>query len=560
MSTNNESTTFRGGSLTAALERTLHVIASLELWRVALTVVSGITTLLGLMLLYDTLGGEHGGSTGWLRFGIPISLAGALHAIIFWALQRWSTTRRHWLLAVAIPLQILAIGASYGTHWVHMRGSSEALGSYVATLNSIDRGLRSFQQSYQAIATATNALDEHSEERAKTEAKSGNSCGVKVDSGEGPRHALRMSDRDTYRDFNREVAKRKNEIAALIAQLGKADANSAEEAMSKLGDVRRVVNQAKPFETDPLLARLRQTAQQRLAIGRGAIDIPPAKRGKSGAASFTCPDAALERHLSTVIDTIAALKPVPEMKFEDSRDPRVGFTIAMRRLAGAVMGAKIFPQGRLELKAQRSSQLAGSAAVPESLRSEDVMPLVFATVIELALTLLFMIRGGTLPGHPGIDELAKLARRQSARVFDSVWASLGGSRTPGAVCEALRQFIKFEGRSVLVVVPVYSNDRDARCAHSLMLIMVGIGMANRFYSGRLLRSFVTFGWPKHLRAYVTGQGSVHVYRMSYTDYLAFVLDAIDRSEGGEAAGDSATTTNPDAPADRRLKPEYREAA
>ena len=469
-------------------------------------------------------------------------------------------TRRHWLLAVAVPLQILAIGASYGTHWVHMRGSSEALGSYVATLNSVDRGLRSFQQSYQAIASATNALDEHSEERAKTEAKSGNSCGVKVDSGEGPRHALRMSDRDIYREFNQEVGKRQKELEALIARLGKADANSAEEAMTKLGEVRRIVNQAKPFETDPLLVRLRQTAQQRLVVGRGAIDIAPAKRGKSGAASFTCPDAALERHLSAVIDSIAALKPVPEVRFEDSRDPRVGFTIAMRRLAGAVMGTSIFPQGRLEQKAQRSSQLAGSAAMQEGLRNEDVMPLVFATVIELALTLLFMIRGGTLPSHPGLDELAKLARRQSARVFDMVWASLGGGRAPGAVCEALQQFIKFEGRNVLVIMPVYSNSRDARCAHSLMLIMVGIGMANRFYSGRLLKFFITVGWPKHLRGHATAQGTVHVYRMSYTDYLAFILDAIDRSGADEAAGDSETAANPDASADECRKLEYRKAA
>ena len=73
MSMNKGSAQSRSNVLTAAFARALHVVASLELWRVALTLISGITTLLGLMLLYDTLGSEHGGSTGWLRFGIPVS-------------------------------------------------------------------------------------------------------------------------------------------------------------------------------------------------------------------------------------------------------------------------------------------------------------------------------------------------------------------------------------------------------------------------------------------------------------------------------------------------------
>jgi hypothetical protein len=530
----------------AGFSYALHLIAAPELWRILLTLISGITTLLGLMLLYDTFGSEHGSeSAGWLRYAVPVGVAGALHSMIFWALGRWSATRRHRILLVAVPLQILAVLGSYGTHWVHMQGKGETIGAYVLSVNGIDRGLRSFLQSYQMMASATGALADHSDKQAKVEAASGTSCGSQANSGQGPRYALRMADRDTYSEFNGELGKRQKQLETLIEQIAKAGVNTADEALGKLDELRRIVNQAKTFEADPMLGRLKQTAQQRLLQGKGPIEIPVAKRAKGGATSFTCPDAALELRLASVVDAISALKPVPEVNVPNAMEPRIGFAIALGRLTGAVMGTSVLPMSRVEMKAQRSNQLSGAAVAPERLRREDITPLLTATAIEICLTLLFMIRGGTLPEHPAMDELRELSRRRKGQVFDKIWTALGGSAAKGAVRQALARHTKFEGKNALVIVPVYSEGVEARGLHALMMILAGLGMAQCVYSGRYMKGLFTISWPQHLRTAATVYGVVRVFRMKSVDYLAFVLDAIDGSQETGGSGDGTQANGDD---------------
>lgn len=236
------------------LARAFAACGSLTVWRVALTIVSGWTTLVGMMLLYDVFGYDHGGgSIGLLRFVIPISMAGAIHAAIFWALDRWVTMRRrHYFWAIALPLQMLAVGASYGTHWTHMRGASETVGEYLGAQTAIIRGIRSFVQSYQSMAAATASLADHSEKQAKVEAETGTSCGSHAGAGKGPRHNLRMTDRATFSGFNAEISRRRKALEDLVERAEKATAATANDAIGRLGDLRRIVNEAK---ASPGLAR-----------------------------------------------------------------------------------------------------------------------------------------------------------------------------------------------------------------------------------------------------------------------------------------------------------------
>lgn len=544
--------------ITVQIIRLAHFLSSLTTWRVILTLVSGATTLLGMMLLYDFFGSGHGaGSVGFLRYIIPVSLAGSIHAAIFWALDHWATLRRPKYLLIAVPLQILAVVASYGTHWTHMRGGSVTVDEFVSSQTTIVRGIRNFAQSYLAMANETAELAAHSEAQAKIEAETGKSCGTNAKVGKGPRYELRMADRDTYSSFNTEIGARAKQLNELVDRAEKANARSADEAINLVSDLRRIVNETKTFEADPLLAQLKQSVQKRLLKSKSPIEISPLSRAKQSAATFSCPDAALDRRLVAVLDAITALKPVAEVDVKDARDPRVGFAIALRRLATSVFGAKLLPLSRDEQTRVRRDELALKSGAQEGLRSEDIAPLIVAVVIEAALTLLFAVGGGSLPTHPGLIELADVINRRRQQVFDKIWVALGGTCEPGAVRRVISRFAKFEGTSALVVVPVYSGESDVQLLHDLMVVLASprVRLAKCIYSGRHLASLFTFGWTTAQRENALNHGAVRIYRMSGVDYLALILDALQGAEHGEAS--SAQPSAESSPIAPQLMPDHR---
>lgn len=523
------------------------IIKSLATWRVALTVVSGLTTTLGLMLLYDVFGAGHSsGTIGLLRYVIPVSLAGALHAAIYWALDRWSALRLHRYLLLALPLQTLAIAASYGTHWTHMRGDSVTIEGFEGSKSEIVRAIRNFAQSDEVIVLATKALSDHSEKQAKLEAQSGNSCVVNAGVGMGPRYDLRMNDRDTYASFNAQIADRRKRIDTLVDQAEKMAAASADEAISHGTELRRIVNEAKSYEADPLLAQLKNTAQQRLLKGRGPIDIPPTKRIKGGVATFACPDATLDRHLTAVIDAINGLKPVPEVDFPDGRDPRVGFSMALGRVATSLLGTKIWSATRVELVDARKEALAPKARTQEGIRREDVPPMIVATAIEAFLTLLFMIGRDRTRLHPGMEELERLIQRQRQSILDSVWAALGGDNAKGALRQILFDYTKFDHKSAFIIVPVYSARNDVQRVLQLMTLLTHVQLAKCVYTGRVWAKWYTVGWADAARESALQDGAVRVYRLSANDYLALVLDA---------ANPAKPANDHDVPASTKLLPD-----
>ncbi len=63
--------------------RALPVLKSLELWRAVMVFVSGLTTFIGMTLLYDSFGGDSGNAlVSSLRYVIPPAFAGTLHVMI----------------------------------------------------------------------------------------------------------------------------------------------------------------------------------------------------------------------------------------------------------------------------------------------------------------------------------------------------------------------------------------------------------------------------------------------------------------------------------------------
>jgi hypothetical protein len=161
-----------------------------------------------------------------------------------------------------------------------------------------------------------------------------------------------------------------------------------------------------------------------------------------------------------------------------------------------------------------------------TLSGEDIGPLAVAFAVEVGLTLLFLFRSGTLPNHPGLAELQKLVSRGRDQVFDTVWVALGGDEARGAVRRVLSRFTKFEGKSTLVVVPVYSKDPAIQLLHQLMHVLIHVELAKFVYTGEYLRPIFGLGWTKSHRADALNHGAVRVYRMSAADYLALILDAM----------------------------------
>jgi hypothetical protein len=147
-------------------------------------------------------------------------------------------------------------------------------------------------QSYQTMATASVRLAEHSVLQAKNEEEGlGDSCGVAVGTGRGPRFELRISDRDTFSAFSHDTGDKVKQLEALAEQAEAVNATSVEAGVARQAELRHIVNQAKLFETDPIQHELRQSAVERLQKGRGTIEAPSQRHGQIE--SFTCPDAVV---------------------------------------------------------------------------------------------------------------------------------------------------------------------------------------------------------------------------------------------------------------------------
>lgn len=518
----------------------LSTLKSLELWRLIMVCVSGLTTFIGMVLLYDSVGSDHGNAlVGSLRYVIPPAFAGTLHVMIYYALERGAALRSWKYTLLAVPFQLIAVFGSFGAHWTHMRGNNYTIGEFEGEQTGIVRGIREFVQSYQAMAAATARLADHSILAAKNESEGpGNSCGVTVGTGQGPRFELRMSDRDTFSAFNRDIADRVKQLMALAERAERLSAGSADAAVSRQSELRRIVDQAKTFEADPLLRELRESAVARVQKGRGTIQVPSQRREKIE--SFTCLDTVLEHHLSTVIDAIDGLKKVPEAEFKNATDVRVGATLAWGRLLNSVFGGQSLLLEHVGEWFGWSQRSGGGIATAEKLNEEDLGPLFVAFAVEAALSLLFSFRRGALPNHPGLSELRRLVSEGRDQTFDAVWAALGGNEARGAVREVISRFTKFAGQSALVVVPVYSHDPAVRLLHQLMHVLIHVELANAVSTGWFLKPLLGLGWTKFHRLSALNNGAVRVYRMSAADYLALVLDAVpgnDPDQTRDVAGD-----------------------
>lgn len=517
----------------AGIEQIIHDLFTLSIWRLGLTVVSFVTTTYGLMLLYDTLGGSgHGkGSIGILRYLIPIAFSGALHASIYHVLTQWVATRRRKFIILAAFTQVLAILGSFGTHWVHMAAGDATTKAYVTVESAAEQGIRASAASYSAVAANMGALSEYSKAQALVEEKeNGTSCGAAAGSGKGPRYQLRMADRATFTGFNSDVATRKEKVDKLVERVAALTAGSADEAMARVATLRSLVNEAKAeFDADPLLDQVRKAAETRIVLGKGPIPIASSKRGKKGEKAFTCYDAELERRLEAVLAAIKSVKPLPEVMVPDYRDPTTGVPFALQRLFRLVSTSFEIPRpSREKLTADRIHSLRAQTTTGTEQHLGDIVPLVVASGIELALAFLFYLSRNTFARHPGVDQIAAVVDRNDTPVFDRIWEALGGGQDPEAVYRALDVHSKYEGRHTWVFVPLYGENREARVLHRVMELMTEAGMARRVYTGRgFMARWYMRGWDP-VRHNLMAKAAVRIYRLSATEYLAFILDALNR--------------------------------
>jgi hypothetical protein len=525
----------QASTVVASSGRAIHNLFALPVWRGVLTLASCVTTVYGLMLLYNSLLGGQDHSvltTAWfLKFLIPFAVGGALHTAIFHILGLGSATGRAKYFAAAAPLQILAILASFGTHWLVMMGNGQTVGAFQDALDATERGIVSFDQSFANMADAMTAVSARSGAEAAVEQKgAGDSCGTAVGSGKGPRYDLRMADRNTFTQLNTQVQARKLQIDAFVQRAQAMTAGSADEAMSRLAGLHNLVDEAKArFESDPLTSQIRTVAEARIALGKGPIPIPQGKRGASGAATFTCYDTELAQRLQAIIAALDNIKPLPEVQVPDFRDANVGVPFAWSQL-GALFGSlDVWPRSREQLQADRTGAIK-DALSPRTAQQLPTTPLMVATAIELFLSLVFFLGRDPLARNPGMEKLAAMMNRRDDAVFDRVWRALGGSAVVEAVRRMVDAYSMFEKNCNWVFVPLYGEDEDVRVLHVVMEMLVAVHMARRVHAGRgLMARWYMNGWDPARKARLSGS-AVRVYRMTAREYLAFSLDALRRSD------------------------------
>ena len=125
--------------------RVFSTLKSLALWRLVMVCVSGLTTLIGMVLLYDSFGADQGNAlVGSLRYIIPPAFAGTLHVIIYYSLERGASLRNRKYFVAAVPFQLIAVFGSFGAHWTHMRGSNYTVGEFEGEQTAIVRGIHEF--------------------------------------------------------------------------------------------------------------------------------------------------------------------------------------------------------------------------------------------------------------------------------------------------------------------------------------------------------------------------------------------------------------------------------
>jgi hypothetical protein len=507
--------------IAARVKAIIAAIASLSLWKILLTLVSGFTTTIGLMKFYDVLGDDHGtGGMGTLAVIIPITISGALHALIFFALNRWVVLRRRrYLFAIAIPLQIVAVCCSYGYHWTHLRGPMVTAQDYAASQSSVIRSVRAFGASYRSMAGSLGELAAHSEKQAKNEEEVGTSCGTQAGAGRSSRYDLRISDRDRFSGFNAEIARRVTELAGLIESVEKLSASSATQAIANVNKLKRIVDQARGFREDALLRRLTTAAEERRQRSRAPM---PSTVGRK-AATFTCPDNRLDGLLLSVIESVKDLKPIAEVSVKDSRDPRVGFVAALRRLAASIGGLQLSPKTRDQLAGERKREISGATPTNET-EPEDFAPLVVAAVIEILLTALFACGSNGLQ-HPAVADLQSLSQRRAENpVFEAVWKTVGGQGDREQLRRAIAKNAKHESDHLLLFVPVYSAKTEHLALHDFMRVLTHVGLARISYTGSMMAALLTAGMPPDRKTEIQAHGGVRVFKISAIDYLALLLD------------------------------------
>ena len=505
-----------------------HAILLLPVWRYALTFVSAYTTCRGLMLLYNVFGADSGTSAGALNILIPIALAGAVHSAIFWGLTNWAHTRRSSFLGIVLVLQLVAILTSYGCHWITMRGGDFTAGLYLTAQTGTERGIRTFTESYSAVGEQMEALAKEASQKAGLEASTGTSCGTEAGDGKGPRYDLRMADQATFSSLNSDLISRRKRLEQLVERVDKLAAGSADDAVAKLPELRRVVNEVKSsFESDPIIEQIRKIAEARIQKGRAPIEIPPAKRGKSGQTHMSCFDAELERRLEGVLTAIRNLKPLAEVVVPDAREPHVGFALALQRLLRRIGGIDLSVPTREALKQDRVRTLANQSNAADDMLWQNLSPLFIAVSIELLLTLLFRLTGGGVQQHPGLGSLRNFLSQPNENVFAKVWSALGGGTDPLALRRLLNKHAKFARRKVWIFVPLYADEPDYWALHSLMELLVEFRLAKPVFAGTglVLRTLYMTGWERSRTARIAGYGAARVYTMSASEYLVFTLDA-----------------------------------
>jgi hypothetical protein len=483
--------------------------------------LSFFMSMFGLMMLYDLAGGEKVSTQMAIaRLAIPFIGAGAVHVLIFAALRRWRGSRRlRVFFGAVLPLQALAVLVSYGAHWTHFNGTEATLVSYAVALTKADRGVRTFVQSFDYLERQTAALDAHSERQATTEAKDGGTCGGSSGDGRGPRYELRMSDRETFAGFSKDLAARQTQFGELAKSIAALSAKDADAAVRGFAELRRIVDEAKALESDPLPQQIRRVVEARIVLGRSEIPIPPNRRGKSGHPTFTCFDPILEQRGQAVAEAVKALKPMPELEFVDARNPRTGFALAIGRL---------YHRAHDALFARKSARPADAGEEVETGR--DVPPLLTASLLETMLVLLFMLRSG-LPHHSGGNDIRDALDDEADPVFDDLWARLAGD-AGGSSRDAVYAHGKITPFGFYVFAPVDGARPEANAMHQMMEVLSFAGLVNLAYvdpQGLTRRWLMRDMRPDRIARLTAGE-TLLVYKMTRAAFYSLVLEALARDE------------------------------
>ncbi len=446
----------------------------------------------------------------WVGWTIIFALAAGLHSVEIAYYYRFRETRRLTALAPALVLSLIFIGFSWSWHWGHFAAPAVSQADYAHKSAALESTLVTEGASMQLMADKTGALEAYSDDRAREEDKAGGTCGDHSGPIKGKRYKVRISDRNEAHGLA-ELARQRLARLDLLGSRVHALASDPSHLMSSSKELDDITAELSAFAADdPVIADIKDRAQQRLRLSREGYSIP-------GNGLVRCPDPTRDELLQGVLNAAK----MPSVSFERVLDP-ASIPEAQKRVWGRaantiVMTWKAIAGGRVD-----------SAVADDTLTFPDYVALATASIVEaLVLLCMFLLPRPRRGARAWAEQAASLNDESARNLFQAMRRLAAGGVSPN---KALLSLIESHlwwldaNADPFLVVPIAPQELASSELFWIGEWMIELGMA------RVPHSYSTFcrrlrrrrDAPAHLAA-LARIAVLRLYRIDRHAYRRLML-------------------------------------